>query len=133
MPEPVPNPLQPILNQLTRVACLLERYIGQSPESSVVVVAPRKAGNAVYGRRTIGTTPTLIAPANNSRVNIAVVNGGANTIFVGSDNRVTTDMGDSPGYELLAQGTLDNDTYTGALWGVVAHGTIDVTIWEEFE
>lgn len=133
MPEPAPNPLQPILNQLTRVACLLERYIGQSPESPVVVVAPRKAGNAVYSRRTIRTTPTLIAPANNSRINIAVVNGGANTIFVGSDNRVTTDAGDSPGYELLAQGTLDNDTYTGALWGVVALGTIDVTIWEEFE
>jgi len=130
------NPLQPLLNQLTRVACLLERYLGQtpgSPTAPVVVIAPKKASSASYTRITIGTTPTLISRGNDKRLNIAIVNGGANTVYVGSDARVTINSGNNPGYELLSQGTLDNDTYIGPLYGIVAAATVTVSVWEEFE
>lgn len=131
------NPLQPLLNQLTRVACLLERYLGmqngQEPNTVVVTTAPKKATNARYERITIGTSPTLISPATPGRMNISIVNGGAVTVYLGSDNRVTISTGDKPGYELLSQGALDNDTYVGAIYGVVAAGTNTITLWEETE
>ena len=131
------NPLQPLLNQLTRVACLLERYLGmqngQEPNTVVVTTAPKKATNARYERITIGTSPTLISPPTPGRMNISIVNGGAATVYIGADNRVTISAGNKPGYELLSQGTLDNDTYVGAIYGVVAAGTVVVTVWEELE
>jgi hypothetical protein len=136
MPDPAQNPLQPLVNQIAALVCQIKTLItvvgGDSGGTPAIYFTPAKGDVANYGPVTIGTTPTLICTANRKRANFCIVNGGVATVYIGSDNRVTTNTGAKQGLELLANATMDNDTYTGEVWGVVAVGTAMITKWEEF-
>jgi len=139
MSSPAPNPLQPLLNEMQSLICLMKQLItklgGSSSNGEVapIIIKPAKGNTANIFTVNIKTTATLVSMANPRRANISMVNGGAATIFIGPDNTVTDNNGTNPGYPILAGGVIDNDTYVGAFWAVVSAGTIKLGVWEEYE
>ena len=135
-----PHPLQPLADELKQIDCdinalkaaiqALGTALGGGNSVSVTVTPPRTT-TAMIGRITVGTTYTLIRPANAARLSVSIVNGGASSVWLGIDKQVTGDTGNNPGYELLAQATWDDDKYTGDIYGIVDAGTVIVSYWEE--
>lgn len=73
----------------------------------------------------VATTQTLLAAANGSRRELRVANVGSATVYYGKTG-VTTATG-----QPIAPGqTLFEDTYNGALYGIVASGTVAVRVME---
>jgi hypothetical protein len=136
MPEE--HPLQPLVNVISQQTCAIKELIarlgGTSPSDSTVIpiiIQPLKGEVANIKAVIVATVPTLVVARNRKRANISMVNNGAATIFIGPDQTVTTDTGGNPGYPILAGGEINNDTYIGAFWAVVAAGTIRLGVWEE--
>lgn len=78
--------------------------------------------SAVYGNVAVAVTATLIRAANTTRSNIHIRNNGAATVFLGTDTSVTT----ANGYALPAGGEFTDEWWPGAIYGIVASGTVDV-------
>lgn len=79
----------------------------------------------------VGTTPTLIVPANAQRLSLIVVNTSSGTVYLGQDTTVTT----SNGIPMLQNQNLTEDSggtkmYCGPIYGIVASSTSDVRAWE---
>lgn len=68
---------------------------------------------------TVAAAATQILTGHADNAAVIVTNIGANTVYIGSDNTVTT--GD--GHPLAAGATLTLEDYTGDLYGIVAAGT----------
>lgn len=138
MPDPAPNPLQPLVTQITRLACRIEELLlkignGGNGTVTTVVVEEKKATQAEGRHLTIGTTAILICPANPKRISVSIYNSGAVTVFIGSNKNVTSGAGSQPGFDLVSSGTVYDDKYTGEVYGIVAAGTSVIAIWEEIE
>lgn len=131
------NPLQALVDVIAENTCTMKKLLqrlgaGSGVEATVpVVVQPLKGTSANIKTIIVGTTPTLVVGINSKRANISIVNGGAASVFIGPNEMVTTDTGTNPGYPILAGGEINNDTYIGAIWAVVAAGTIRLGMWEE--
>jgi len=91
---------------------------------------PESPPHAIWGQITITSIPTLIKEANPNRKEIVVTNSSSTTLFVGTSDQVTTETGDNPGYEVLAQGSFYGD-YKGDIYGVIETGSVTITYWEE--
>lgn len=93
---------------------------------------------ATYNNVSVATSATSILAANKRRNAYELHNNGTATIFWGSNNSVTTSNGIP-----LKQGERrtvtkepvpdrqDEHIYTGAIFGIVASGTVDLRYWEE--
>jgi len=93
---------------------------------------------AAYNAVSVGTSATSILAANKRRTAYELYNNGTATVFWGSNNSVTTSNGMA-----LKQGERrvvtretasdrqDEHIYTGAIFGIVASGTVNVRYWEE--
>lgn len=88
------------------------------------------ASSGSFGTVTVGTTATLIKPANSSRIALIITpNTSGKIIFIGLDNSVTTANGIQLNQDDVF--TIDqNNLYTGAIFGIVATGTIDIRFIE---
>lgn len=88
-----------------------------------------KASTAV----SVGTGSTVVAAANPSRVELTVVNDGANTVYL----QLQTVVGQAPtavasqGIRLNSGGgSWTTDNFTGAVAGIALTGATNVTIAE---
>lgn len=133
------NPLQPMFDLLVSIDCTLKKLLkhetglgdGGTPSATPIIVQPPKGEIGRTYEITIGTTAALIAPRNPKRVYISIVNGGAASVYIGFNENVTATGGQNPGQNLLAQGVAESDTWIGEIWGIVAAGTIVVSVSEE--
>ena len=75
---------------------------------------------------TMGLAAAVIKTADTDRFGIAVFNLGAETIYLGKDNTVTT----ANGFPLLSNTGIYFDGYTGALWGISGTAGQDVRYLE---
>lgn len=81
-----------------------------------------------YGNVSVAVTATVIRAANEKRTYLIIYNNGTANVFVGDDASVTT----SNGFPLISTGSWIEMTYKGAVYGIVASGTVDVR-WLERE
>jgi hypothetical protein len=133
MPEP--NQLQPLLNALVEVKCILNKVLSNQDTDGKIVPVIVQPPRAVRGRTyeiPIKTTATLIAAANSKRANILIVNGGAATVYVGFDDTVSVTGSTNPGTALLAQSEMGNDTYVGDIYGIAVAAGVTLSVWEEY-
>jgi len=79
------------------------------------------------GQVSVGNTATSIISSNTNRKVLNIKNIGNNTVFLGTDNSVTT----SNGYPLEPQEEFVCNDYTGQWYGIVASGTETVDYVEE--
>jgi len=77
---------------------------------------------------TIAATATQIFPFSNDRVEAIIQNTGANPVFLGEDNGVTT----GNGWPLAAGAVLVLNT-SDAIWGIVAAATETLRILETYD
>lgn len=78
------------------------------------------------GQVTVTTSPTLIVPANKSRLSIVITNAGTATVYIDSSQTPTT----GGSHALLAGNSISLVSTTG-VYGIVATGTQQVTFFEE--
>jgi len=127
---------QKALNLLKEISCKLDALKTTFPTDggeTIVVTHPPRSTNVNWGKTIITTTPTLIRPSNPQRLSVSIVNSGAATVYLADDSIVTTNTGTEPGYELLANGEFNTETFVGDIYGVVAAGSVTITYWEEVE
>lgn len=74
----------------------------------------------------IGTTAAKIADVNYERTAINIHNPGGGTLYIGTDNTVTT----AGGFPLAANATITLHAM-GELWGIASTGTLTVRLLEE--
>lgn len=87
--------------------------------------------SANYGQVSVGTIPTLIVAANNSRRGLMLDNQGSASVFIGPDSSITISNAVS-----IRTGTalvFDDHFIRTAIYGVVASGTATVGWWETNE
>jgi hypothetical protein len=130
-PIPLPEYIRHQIDLLTAIKCNTDK-LGLTPNGQVAVtVVPPHVSKALWGHVVIGTTPTLIRPENEKRLQILLVNASVQTVYMGTDDSVTIAGAANPGTEFFAQSAWDEDKYTGALYGVVSLGTAILSYWEE--
>jgi len=81
-----------------------------------------------YGVVSVGTTPTLIVPANNARRQLIIDNQSSSTVYIGPDTSISS----SNAVRLLsgANMTVDAQWFLSAIYGVVSTGSANVAYWE---
>jgi len=84
-----------------------------------------------FGAISVGNTATKIVGSNSRRIALIIENNGAETIYIGKDDTVTS----STGVAVLSNGTFTQDSggmrmYLGDFWGITASSTSDVRYWE---
>jgi len=82
----------------------------------IAVKPARKKGN-MY-QVIVTTSPTLIAPANENRLDIAIFNAGTATVYIGF-----SDSAGLNGFPLLGGLGVSFDGYTGPVYGIVSSGS----------
>jgi hypothetical protein len=90
------------------------------PPLEVRSVVPIKTDQARKGVLVVTPIASKIFTKNPYRLLLSMVNSSAQTVYLGFDKSVTIAGGSSPGYELLSNGTWDDDHYTGEWWAIVA-------------
>ena len=84
----------------------------------------------------VATSATQIVAKNLSRITLIMFNNGSNTIFLGTDNNVTTSNGYpmAPNTQMVFDFNGDAERhplfYRGAFWGIVASSTEDLRYLE---
>jgi len=149
MSSPAPNPLQPLLTQMTALCCKIDSLMsainaqigagngggtengGQQPLN--IITSEKKATQAQIKTISIGTMPTLIAASNSKRLSISIVNLGAGTVYLGDDKNITEINGSQPGFSLPTNGAVYDDKFVGDIYGVSAAGSNTVAVWENIE
>jgi len=81
-----------------------------------------KVSSISSGSVSVTTNAILILANNNNRKKLYIQNLGSKAIYIGSTSEVTT----SNGFLIGPGDTLDEDMYTGAIYGIAAAGTQDV-------
>lgn len=80
---------------------------------------------------TVGTTATLVIPANVRRTSFYLLNNGAESMFVGETASATTV---AAGFPLAASSQVSedegNNVYKGDVFAIVAVGTEEARFWE---
>lgn len=79
------------------------------------------------GTITVANTATIILASNTARNKITITNPNDVSVFIGSDNSVTT----ANGYPIEAYNKIEISDYSGDIYGIVAASTEDVTYFEE--
>ena len=141
-PLPLPDYIKRQIDLLTAIECDLKDLKTSFQSFStiygaggpmVVNVLPPRSNTAIARSALVTSAPQLIRAANENRLSISIVNSSAVTVYLGIDDTVTDDTGSNEGYELLPFSTFDDDSYTGAIYGVVAasSGNVTLTFWEE--
>lgn len=97
--------------------------------SAVVPVAPSNVGVSLnsYNQVSVTSSGVQIIAANASRAALLITNAGTATVYLGSNNSVTT----SNGFALAAGATVGLPQVT-ALWGIVA-STSQTVAYLEFQ
>jgi hypothetical protein len=75
----------------------------------------------------VADTATSIVSANNDRIKVRIKNLGATTVFLGSNNSVTT----SNGMVLLAGKEFVDSSSLTEWFGIVSSGTVNVCVEEQ--
>lgn len=86
---------------------------------------------STYGAVTVGTSATLILPANGYRKGCEIRNNFSNvTFYIGMDENVTASNGLPivPGESFNTSG--ERTGWRGNIYGVVASGSADCRYWE---
>lgn len=79
------------------------------------------------GTVSIATSATQILALNTSQKKRLITNVGSATIFIGSNNSVTT----SNGFPLLVGENLNIGDFNGTVYGIVASGSEDLDFLED--
>lgn len=143
MPE-VPNPLQPLVSQITKLICRIEELIaklntsgggssGGGGSQTVVVVVDKKTNSANVRSYMVGTVSMLVVPENPKRLALSLINIGPAAAYLGVSNTVSGASGANPGYYFPAGASAYEDKYTGPIYCVVDAGTTKISVWEESE
>jgi len=79
------------------------------------------------GTISITTTATLIIASNTSQIKRMLQNKDVATVYIGSDNSVTT----VNGFPIQPGETLNIGDFNGTIYGIVAAGTNDIYFTED--
>lgn len=82
------------------------------------IIEKAKKAAGVFSQVSVGVGPTLLAARNDSRSDLAIINSSVVTVFIGPA-AVTI----ANGTPILANSGVGFDSFTGALYGIVAAGT----------
>jgi hypothetical protein len=86
---------------------------------------------STYGNVSVTSTATLILAANNERKGSLIVNNDATvSMYIGMDANVTTSNGLPIGARSTFNNSGQNALWKGAIYGIVASGTVDTRYWE---
>lgn len=88
-----------------------------------------RVNTGFFGAVSVTSSATLIRPSNLDRISVSVTNREAEVVYIGFDNTVTTSTG-FPLYQQDVMTYTGSDLYTGALYGIVATGSVDVRYTE---
>ena len=105
------------------------RLLVDAEIQSLIDVQFPSVTTGVYGAVSVTTSPTLIRPANTSRISLQITNLTAEEVYVGFDASVLT----TNGFELSQQDVISftgSDLYKGAVYGIVGTGSSDVRFFE---
>ena len=91
-----------------------------------MIVVQSKSETRNINEVTIGSTATKIVDANSSRKAIIIQNVGNTEVYLG-DSGVTT----SDGIKLEPGSLYSNDSFTGAIYGIVSSGSSTVRYEED--
>lgn len=137
MPDLAPNPLQPLVTQITRLACRIEELLlkigngGDNGTTTTVIIKEDKASVAEARQMTVGTQPLMIVSANPNRISFSIYNVGPATVYLGVGKNVTHGSGAQPGFTLVVGGTAYDERYLGEVYAVVQAGTAAISVWED--
>lgn len=85
-------------------------------------VLPARSSTFTHGNVTVGTTAVQIKATNADRIGIIIFNLGAETIYIGDLNTVTT----ATGYPILSNSSLYIEGYDGDVYGISGTAGQDV-------
>jgi hypothetical protein len=105
------------------------RLLVDAEIQSLIEVAFPSVDTGVYGQITVGTSATLIRPANTDRISLQITNLVSEEVYVGFDASVLT----TTGFQLSQQDVISftgSDLYKGAVYGIVTTGSADVRFFE---
>ena len=91
------------------------------------VTSPRAISGAT-GAVTVGTSATLIRAAKPSRKSLFIQNVSTQDVYIGYTSAVTT----ATGIKVAPSAGLEDDLYTGTVYGIVAASTSDVRFAEVY-
>lgn len=81
-----------------------------------------------YGVVSVANTATLIVAANNKRRHLVLNNQGTATVYIGPDTSIST--ANTVSLQASTVMTQDDRWHRGAIYGIVASGTVSVAYWE---
>lgn len=80
----------------------------------------------------VGTTATVILPANQNRTSYNLQNESTTDVYIGFDQNVAT-SGEKQGFNLRASGgSAEEEFHRGEVWGI-ASSAVSITVNETFK
>lgn len=83
-----------------------------------------------YNSVSVGTSATLIVPADGGRRGYGVINNSSSTIYIGPDASITASNGIPIASNSNFTDSGDGDNFKGNIYGITASGSADVRYWQ---
>jgi hypothetical protein len=96
-----------------------------STKGAQLIVAKEKRPAGNFNQVSVGVGATLLAARNDNRIDLAVINTSGATIFIGPSTVTVAN-----GVPIGPSAGISFDSFTGALYGIVAAGSETVGVIE---
>jgi hypothetical protein len=128
MSSPAPNPLQPLVTQISRLCCRIEELLtkigigigegggeGEGVPGPTIVFVKERSDSGSMRVFSIGSAVSVkIASKNTDRISIIVQNQGAANLYIGYDSQVDTNYG----IKIFPGGCWSSETWVGEIYGI---------------